>query len=214
MKHDYWHNKWESNQIAFHNDTVHPMLAQHWFDLNLKSEARIFVPLCGKTRDIAWLLSLGHHIVGSELSEIAVEQLFVEMSIQPKVFQLDNLIHYTAPNIDIYVGDIFNLTAEQVGTIDATYDRAALVALPSEMRVRYSHHLNEITQHAVQCLICFEYDQDRLNGPPFSISEQELIQHYSAYYQLESLARVDVDGGLKGQCPAVEIMWHLSPKSY
>ncbi len=211
MKHDYWHNKWESNQIAFHNESVHPLLAEFWSRFDLDAGTSVFVPLCGKTRDIAWLLSLGHHIVGSELSEIAVEQLFVEMSIQPEVIRLDKIIHYRAPNIDIYVGDIFNLTAQHLGVIDAIYDRAALVALPDEIRIDYAAHLIKITNYAPQCVICFEYEQSALAGPPFSIPMAQLHHYYGSDYQLNALTRVSVKDGLKGQCPADEVVWQLIP---
>jgi thiopurine S-methyltransferase len=81
------------------------------------------------------------------------------------------------------------------------------------MRKRYTSHLMDITDAAIHCLICFEYDQSKLEGPPFSIPEDELLAHYAAHYQLEPLTRVDVEGGLKGQCPALEVVWYLAPHS-
>jgi len=96
-----------------------------------------------------------------------------------------------------------------LGSIDAIYDRAALVALPQEMRIRYTAHLTEITDKAPQLLITFEYDQSAMEGPPFSVSNEEVNELYGASYDLTLIASVDVPGGLKGRCPAKENAWVL-----
>ena len=117
--------------------------------------------------------------------------------------------HYSAPDLDIFVGDIFKLTRKALGSIVAVFDRAALVALPEEMRVRYARHITEITGNAPQLLLTFEYDQAAMAGPPFSISDDEVERHYKDSYQITALASVDVAGGLKGKCAAKENVWLL-----
>lgn len=209
MEPTFWHNKWKKNDIGFHNDHVHPLLAKHWQRLNVVQGSRIFIPLCGKTTDITWLLSQGHQIVGVELSQYAINQLFNDLGVVPHINHIGNFTHYQSENIDIYVGDIFDLTTELVGAIDAVYDRAALVALPFTMRTRYSKHLLSITQSAPQIVICFEYDQRQIDGPPFSIDHHELRQHYARFYRLNFIEAVNVEGGLKGKVTATETVWLL-----
>ncbi len=211
MQHDFWHDKWEKNQIGFHLAEANPLLVEHFTSLNLKQDSRVFIPLCGKTLDIGWMLVQGYSVVGAELSQIAVESLFAQLQITPNIAPLADLIHYQAENIDIFVGDIFKLAPEQLGKVDAVYDRAALVALPEEMRKDYSAHILKLTNHAPQLLICFEYDQAIQAGPPFSISVAEAKQHYQQAYTLDLLATVPVEGGLKGRCPALEHVWWLKP---
>ncbi len=210
MEADFWHKKWESNVIGFHKDEANPLLINHFDALSLLKGKRVFVPLCGKTLDIAWLLSNQHQVTGVELSEIAVKQLFDELSLTPTIKQLESLIHYSAQDIDIFVGDLFQLSKMLLGPIDAIYDRAALVALPLAMRQQYTKHLIDITGGASQLLITFEYDQNLVNGPPFSISNQEINQHYQDVYEVTLLASQEVDGGLKGECAAVENVWRLN----
>ena len=82
---------------------------------------------------------------------------------------------YSADGIDIFAGDIFEITADVLGPVDAVYDRAALVALPEGMRRRYAAHLAGITAVAPQLLVTFEYDQAEMDGPPFSITEEEAM---------------------------------------
>jgi len=210
MKASFWHDKWEKNQIGFHESDTNPLLLKHFHELALDKGNRIFLPLCGKTRDIAWLLSEGYRVVGAELSEIAVKQLFEELGITPKISNSSGtLLHYQANNIDLFVGDIFELTADILGDIDAVFDRAALVALPPETRIRYASHLANITANAPQLLICFEYNQSIMNGPPFSIVPSEVEQHYAANYKLSLLGKPNLEGGLKGKVEAVEAVWLL-----
>ena len=212
MEESFWHQKWERNEIAFHQRESNPLLVKYFGDLSLPQRSRVFVPLCGKTRDIHWLLSQGYRVAGAELSQLAVEQLFADLGVEPNITAVDSLSRYSANNIDIFVGDIFGLSGNLLGQIDAIYDRAALVAFPEPMRDRYAVHLVDITDHAPQLLISYEYDQRLLNGPPFSISDDEVIRRYQESYNLKLLAKVEVEGGLKGRCAATENVWLLNRK--
>lgn len=203
----FWHSKWDKNEIGFHLNEVNPLLAEYFGELRLSPGNRVFVPLCGKTRDILWLLSAGYRVAGSELSQLAVEQLFGDLELTPVITQTGALKHYAAKDIEIFVGDIFALRQGDLGPVDGTYDRAALVALPAEMRCRYVAHLPELTDQAPQMLITFEYEQRAVEGPPFSVSHDEVRRHYGHRYQLSLIASRDVPGGLKGKCPAMEHVW-------
>lgn len=209
MEASFWHKKWETNDIAFHENAANPLMVKYFEELSLARGSRVFVPLCGKSLDIHWLLANGFRVTGAELSQVAVEQLFAELGVEPQIAAVGDLVHYSAKSIDIFVGDIFDLTSELLGQVDAVYDRAALVALPEEIRKRYTAHVAEITSHAPQLLICFEYDQSLQDGPPFSISDEEVIQHYRASYDLRLMTKADVAGGLKGKCAATENVWLL-----
>ena len=211
MDAEFWHKKWADKDIAFHTSGANPMLERYFSALALSKGARIFLPLCGKTRDIAWLRQQGMHVAGAELSRIAVEELFSELGETPVISELGELSVYTAPGLDIYLGDIFALTAPLLGAVDAIYDRAALVALPAEMRENYTQHLIQMTDAAPQLLVNYDYQQSAMPGPPFAISDDELNRHYAQRYTLESLHCESVPGGLKGQCPAQEKVWLLTP---
>lgn len=211
MDANFWHQKWERNEISFHCSTVNPLLISHFDALALAKGSRVFLPLCGKTLDIGWLLANGYRVAGVELSEMAVRQLFIGLGITPQVTEQRNgMQYYQGENIDIFVGNLFDLSDEMLGAVDAIYDRAALVALPEAMRSQYAAHLLAITHAAPQLLICFEYDQTLMEGPPFSISAAEIQQHYASSYQLTLLASAAVPGGLKRQCATWENVWLLN----
>lgn len=212
MDPEFWHNKWHTNEIGFHMSEANPMLLAHFQRLQLQPGQRVFVPLCGKTLDIAWLLDQGFRVVGVELSILAIDQLFSNLGIRPEVTEYEELIHYRAPNLDVFIGDIFLVSPELLGVVDAVYDRAALVALPADMRAQYTQHVLSITATAPQLLITFDYDQACLPGPPFCVDEAEVDRHYGAAYQIQLLESAAVPGNLKGVCPAQELVMLLQPK--
>lgn len=209
MEANFWLQRWANQEIGFHLSEANVLFTRHFHALSLSQGQRLFLPLCGKTRDIHWLLSQGYQVAGAELSELAVKQLFEELDIQADVTQHGDLLKYSGPDLDIFVGDIFALTAEYLGGVDAVYDRAALVALPEPMRERYTEHLVKVTHNAPQLLISYAYDQSKMPGPPFSVTAQEVKQRYQHCYVIETLESVDVEGGLKGQCEATETVWLL-----
>ncbi|ATU46053.1 thiopurine S-methyltransferase [Acinetobacter junii] len=209
MKHEFWHDKWQKNEIGFHLNQPHSLLVKYIDSLNLEKNNRIFLPLCGKSLDIHWLLAQGYHLIGIDLSPIAIEELISELAIPFTERKLEKLTHYHHPQIDLFVGDFFELTSSNIGKIDAIYDRAALVALPEEMRTDYAQHLMQISNQATQLLISFEYDQSVMAGPPFSISPQQLKDYYSKQYQLQLLdSQTEL---LKGKVDAEEKIWLLKP---
>ena len=205
----FWHKKWENNEIAFHRSTPNPLLVDHIEALSLPEGSVIFIPLCGKTLDIAWLLANGYRVTGVELVESAIEQLFAELAMVPRITIVDDIKHYRAQNIDIYVGDFFAVSQALIGPVDAIYDRAALVALPEDLRRRYTAHLIDITNKSPQLLIAYHYDQSLVQGPPFSISNDEVSQHYKKSYNLTLIESSAVEGGMKGKCEATENVWLL-----
>ena len=209
MEASYWHQKWEQKDIGFHESEVNPLLIKHFAELNLPKGSRIFLPLCGKTHDAAWLLACGYQVAGAELSGLAINELFKELGLEPEISKVGQLVHYQSENIDIVAGDIFAVSAEYLWPISAIYDRAALVALPASLRKHYTSHLMNITGAVPQLLITYEYDQSLMDGPPFSVSADELKRHYGASYQLKSAESRRVNGGLKGKVAATETAWLL-----
>lgn len=213
MEPTFWHEKWANREIAFHQSATHELLVRHWPALRLAPQSRVFVPLCGKTLDIGWLLAQGHRVAGAELSPVAVAELFDELGVAPTVAAAGALARHSAAGLDVFVGDVFDLAREALGPVDAVYDRAALVAMPAAMRGRYATHLTAITATAPQLLISFEYEQRLLAGPPFAVEAPEVRRLYGAAFETKLLDRVDVPGGLKGKVAATENVWLLTARA-
>ena len=209
MDQQFWQDRWASNQIAFHNAEANPLLVRNLRALGLQKGAHVFVPLCGKSRDLHWLAQQGYRVTGAELSNLAVDQFFQELGEQPTVSTCGSLQRYEAGGFVLFQGSIFDLTPELLGPVDGVYDRAALVALPASLRDEYARHLTNLTRAQRQLLICYEYDQACAEGPPFSVPEEEVRRLYQATFALELLETQSVHGGLKGRCPASEAVWLL-----
>ena len=68
------------------------------------------------------------------------------------------------------------------------------MALPPAMRHEYAAKLTQITQSATKLLVTLEYDQSKMDGPPFSVSENEVESLYQTNYQVKQLTAQDVLG--------------------
>jgi thiopurine S-methyltransferase len=193
MEPHFWRERWAINQIGFNQSEVNPYLQKFWPELNLKPGERVLVPLCGKTIDMRWLNQQGLHVVGVELSEKAVQDFFSEGGVEPRVEVRGHFKVYSVEACEIWCGDFFALKAQDIGNCSALYDRAALIALPAEMRWRYVECLNRILPADCRgLLISLDYEQSEIAGPPFSVSEEEVMQLLSPEWRVKLIADEDV----------------------
>lgn len=210
MDTDFWLRVWQDTDTPrFHGAQPNPLLLHNLPALALPAGSRVFLPLCGRTRDIGWLLGQGYAVVGAELSPIAVKLLFDDLGLTPDATSAGPLTRFSGPSLDIFQGDIFDLTASDLGPVDAIYDRAALIALPPEMRGRYADHIVGLTARARQLLLSFEPVQPRVQGPPFPIAGPELAALYSPRYRLTQLARLAFYGDGLGLPVEYDTAWLL-----
>jgi len=189
MDPDFWLTRWRERRIGFHLPAVNPRLLEH-ADVLLPAApgARILVPLCGKSIDMVWLHAQGYQVIGVELSELAVREFFEEQGLAFELTHEAGLQRFRAPGITLFCGDVFALTPTLLEEVQAFYDRAALVALPAELRARYVAHLAAVLPaHVVGLLVSFEYDQEQMSGPPFSLREPELRSLYEPAFSLQAL---------------------------
>ena len=181
--HDEWLERWQIGRTGWHEEGGNRNLKEHW----RATGRRVLVPLCGKTPDLLWLEGQGNDVVGVELAEIAVLGFFEDnqLEFEKKVGTLNEYRALTR-NITLYCGDFFEFRSE---SFDAHYDRGALVALTPELRTRYAAHTSALlTDDAEQLVVTVDYDQAVCDGPPFSLSEQEITGYWP---RLQKVASVD-----------------------
>lgn len=193
MDPDFWLKRWQEGATGFHMQRVTPMLAKFWTTLNLPAGTRILVPLCGKSLDMLWLAEQGYQVLGVELSPIAIEQFFSENGLLATRHESSEGKHYVSGSIEIICGDIFQLSASTLAGCQGVYDRAALVALPDSMRAPYVAHVyGHLASDYRGLLLTLEYDQNLMAGPPFSVSEAELLNLFGSHSRLSQLAAMDI----------------------
>ncbi len=193
MHPDQWLDRWKQNRIGFHESTVNPRLRRYLPEFNLNPGEMIFLPLCGKTHDIAWLAQQGFQVVGIELSQIAIETFFAEHNLQYQQFESDRFLLRISGNIRLIQGDYFDLQQEDLSACKMVYDKAALIAIDASNRNRYCAHMQSILPKATdQLLITLDYDQAEMAGPPFAVSTAEVSRYYASNYSLNVLEQNDV----------------------
>ncbi|MCF9447600.1 thiopurine S-methyltransferase [Vibrio parahaemolyticus] len=177
---EFWHSKWASNQIGFHLEDVNPLLSAHWHHANPKREDKVLVPLCGKSEDLVWLATKHDSVEGVELSQIAVRSFFAEHFYTPTVTPISGMHElYQFDELSIYTGDFFTAPVSQA---DIVYDRAALVALPQDMREEYVARLKLLLNPGGRILlVTLNYPQEEMAGPPFSVPLEEIQQLFASY---------------------------------
>lgn len=193
MEPDYWHQRWQTGQIGFHLDQVNPLLVQYWSKTGAQPGETVFVPLCGKTLDMAWLRAQGFRIIGIELSEIAIRDFFREQGLSATRGEQDGMPFHEAEGIRLYCGDFFQLRARHLDACRRVYDRASLIALPPDMRRRYAGHMLSLLPAAWSILlITLTHEPDTGQGPPFSVKPEEVRQLYGRQADIQCLAEVDI----------------------
>lgn len=188
MEISYWQSRWRKNNIGWHMDIVYPQLRNIWPQLSLASDTRILVPLCGKSLDMKWLADQGHDVIGVEVSQKALQEF---MNNYPEEFT-EKTSHgftiYCSPSIELWEGDFLKLPSKEIPALDVIYDKASIVALPPGMRKEYAKKVLELCGENTQILLqTFEYNQDEMNGPPFSVDEKEIKHHFGDRFELTLL---------------------------
>ncbi len=192
MEPAFWQQRWADNQIGFHQAQVNPYLQKYWPALGLAPGSRVLVPLCGKSLDLAWLAGQGYRVLGVELSRQAVEAFFREHGLEAEVQQRGAFEVWRSGDMELWCGDFFALKVEDIGDCAGLYDRAALIALPPQMRVAYMQLLSGLLPTGCQgVVVTLDYDQALLGGPPFSVGDEELRQGFAGW-QVDELEAVEV----------------------
>lgn len=193
MEAEFWLERWREGRTHFHQSRVTPLLQKFWPQLGLAPGSKVLAPLCGKSLDMLWLAEQGHRVLGVELSQLAVEQFFDENGLQAQVHESAQGRHYVAGAIEIICGDIFTLTDETLAACAGAYDRAALIALPPAMRPRYAEQVyGRLPVGAQSILITLEYAQEKMDGPPFAVMEEEVLRVYAPHTTVEAIDRRDI----------------------
>jgi thiopurine S-methyltransferase len=193
MQPDFWLQRWHDNQIGFHQNKPTPLLLKHWPAIGMPVGAKVFVPLAGKSLDMVWFASEGYRVLGVEISPLAIKQFITEHGVVPEVRNSKYGARYLAGSVEIIQGDVFALDAAALEDCSVVFDRAALIALPPDLRHRYVRDVYSLLPPGCRgLLITLEYPQAEKQGPPFSVTEAEVRELYEPDWYVEVLERRDI----------------------
>lgn len=189
---DFWRARWSTQQIAFHQAAPTRFLVEHRARAAGEPGSSVFVPLCGKTKDLAYLASVGHRVTGSELMEDALEAFFAENSLEHTQRREGDFEIFEGGPITAYGGDFFRLSPAITGAMDWIFDRAALVSFSQEEQPRYVEHLAKFLRPGGRILlVSLYYDDTAMSGPPFSLPAERLKELFGRAFDLELLDERD-----------------------
>lgn len=192
MEPDFWHDRWAKGQIGFHQHDYNNHMQEFIDRLEVKPGGHILVPLCGKSLDMLWLLEQGYSVTGVEISPLAVEDFFAENRLSSHITDLPDACLYTSKHLNIYCADFFNVDLTHIPHIDAVYDRASLIAMPADMRPAYADRLTSLIPAGTRSLlVTLDYPQEEMDGPPFSVTPDEVRLLFSSRYSIEPLHSED-----------------------
>ncbi|XP_072008766.1 thiopurine S-methyltransferase [Engystomops pustulosus] len=193
-----WKQKWETRNIGFHENNIHPFLAEFLNEmLGGRTKLNIFFPLCGKAVDMKWLADMGHSIVGVDVSELGLKEFFSEHNIpytEEAVAGIPGATVYksSSGNISLYCCSIYDISPSVIGKFDGIWDRGAMVAVNPGDRERYANVILSIM--AKDChylLVTVEYDPKLHGGPPFFVPDSELENLLGASCSMKLLKKID-----------------------
>ena len=226
MEITFWLQRWNNNQTGFHQQKINPYLMYFYGEkgpaLEQRKKLKVFVPLCGKSKDMLWLSQNHYGVFGVECSDLAVKGFFEENALNYKYAEKDQHALYQSSDlpsqIELFQGDFFELQASDLDDITDIFDRASLVALPVDMRQRYADKMADLQKPGVRTLlVTLTFDHTEMNGPPFSVTEDEVNALYADKFSVQKLLYKDVieeEHGLRnrGLTSLVETVYKLVRK--
>jgi thiopurine S-methyltransferase len=199
MDTEYWLKRWRESRIGWHHDKPMPLLERHWPRLELRRGTRVLVPLAGKSVDMVWLAGHGMHVLAVEVSPLAVESFLAENRLDARNWTDPEGVHYAVTNppeggaIEIINGDLFKTAPATIATCTALYDRAASIALPAATRERLVHDVYaKLPEGSRGLLITLDYPPQQMDGPPFSVDEDEVNRLFATDWNIEQVERRDI----------------------
>ena len=201
MEITFWLQRWNNNQTGFHQQKINPYLMYFYGEkgpaLEQRKKLKVFVPLCGKSKDMLWLSQNHYGVFGVECSDLAVKGFFEENALNYKYAEKDQHALYQSSDlpsqIELFQGDFFELQASDLDDITDIFDRASLVALPVDMRHRYADKMADLQKPGVRTLlVTLTFDHTEMNGPPFSVTEDEVNALYADKFSVQKLLYKDV----------------------
>jgi thiopurine S-methyltransferase len=226
MEISFWQERWNNNQTGFHQQKINPYLMYFYGEkgpvVEQRDDLKVFVPLCGKSKDMLWLSQSNYKVFGVECSDRAVKDFFEENALNYKHAEKDQHALYQSSDlpslIEIFRGDFFELQPSDLDDVTDIFDRASLVALPVDMRQRYAYKMAELQKPGVRTLlVALTFDPMEMNGPPFSVTEDEVNALYSDDFSVQKLLFKEVieeEPGLRkrGLTSLVETVYKLVRK--
>jgi len=195
----YWENRYKTRCFQWHIDQVHPQLLKYLGELTNLGEGKqeslkFFVPLCGKSKDIPFLLSLGFEVFGIEVVASVIQEFSKENDIELEFDEGKHLYSSKDGKLKIYCEDMFKCPIEEYGPFDCIWDRASFIALDYAFRPAYMDVVKRSVAHGIgsghkfrYLIQTVKYDKNNFNGPPKCVDAEDFKEHFESWAKVTVL---------------------------
>lgn len=198
---EYWENRYKTRCLQWHIDEVHPHLLKYLSLLTQETEEdpknkdkklKFFLPLCGKSKDIPFLLNLGFQVFGVEGVDSVIQEFIQENQLDLQLDESRKIYQTKDGQLQIYCGDLFKCPIEEYGPFDCVWDRASLIALEYSFRPAYLDMMKRAVGHGKghdfrYVLQSVKYDKTKCPGPPRAVDSQDIKDHYGSWADVSCL---------------------------
>jgi hypothetical protein len=169
-----WQDRWQKGRTGWDQGGPHPalsLLVEHARrEGGLREGARFYSPGSGRAHSEAALATQGYRVDAIDLSPLAIAQARSDYG--------------HLPNLDLRVGDIFDIAEKEREVYDAVFDRAMLCALPPQVRSSYVEAMrSRLKAGGLFCGILFR-SVEALSPPPYAVDEAEAMRLFANSFQL------------------------------
>lgn len=171
-------------------------------DESCPNPIRIFVPLCGKTIDMAFLAN--HKSISEIVGIDGIRKALDDFSADHEDLKMTNVENQgdgyeriRGNSIRLLKGDFFGLDDIKTGgRFDAVWDRASIVAIDPSLRESYVATLRRLIKPGGSLLVSTlerraGTEEGKNAGPPFSVPESEIRRLYEKQDWVESVSLLE-----------------------
>jgi len=219
-----WSKRWKESKTGWHKLQPHHFLEKYGHEIipnfatppstidaactdsdhaTAGKQVRVFVPLCGKTVDMAFMAE--HRGVREVVGIDGIRKALDEFSTENPNLQIEeqSTHHHRAVEklsgngIALLRGDLFDLDDDMTGgKFDCIFDRASLVAIQPELRERYVETMGKLMKPGGTILLVTldrrdGTDDAKKAGPPYSVDEREVRRLYEGLDWVTSVTKLD-----------------------
>ncbi|XP_077497713.1 thiopurine S-methyltransferase-like [Amblyomma americanum] len=208
----YWAQRWAQGDVPWHgNLRINRFLDRHQeLILDGKKSATVFVPMCGKGRELHWFYAMGHVVYGVEYVEDVGRQFFVEndLAMSETVCPVlgCRVLKTRDGRLTIFICSIFDFSKECVPPIEIVWDRSGITAVREEDRGRYVSVMKSLLAPGFSYgLWTTSYDNPDYKDFPRSITDATVLKLYGNDFDVRKVEEIEKDIGF----PTKVALWHI-----
>nr|XP_037275414.1 probable thiopurine S-methyltransferase [Rhipicephalus microplus] len=216
---DFWTAWWKEGSPTWQRPGVCRRLAANK-DVILagKTNAQVFIPLCGKAHELKWFRDMGHRVVGVEFVEECVHEYFHENDLQvvESVCPVIKCKILQTPDktIRIFICNIFDFKSECAGPMEIIWDRSGFTCVLQEDRPRYVTLMKSLLAKDFSYgLWGVHYNAPWYTRSPRSVDAATIKKLYEDVAKITLLDSKTNESPrfLDGRASATTFLWHMTP---